>query len=359
MSTPAITQPPKRGPFDWHTQQMFLLKKWAEIASCYRWMHNQSYMQYRKKNLYFMIPLIVMSTVTGTANFAQSSFPEVIRPNVPQMIGAINLISAIMTTIYQFLKISEFMESHRISSINYGKLARNITTELNIPVKDRDTSGSDCVKLTRLEIDRLIEQSPAIPKNVLILFDQRFHDQGIEQPEIVVIKKVDIYDDPENKTANTIADAGLKFKQLIKKPPAFSKPREIVNKELNVVTNSKLVSSPPSPIRRFFNKLTTSAVSKQPINAFNAVLEEMNEKKINTDDVSVIVEEVIQELVEEPIEIVRELVQEPSNPVEKEIKETVETIINDLVEDSVREIGGIQDDLELLKSSKLVRSKKE
>jgi hypothetical protein len=342
MTTPVVT--PKKGPFDWHTQQMFLLKKWAEIASCYRWMHNQSYMQYKKKNLYFMIPLIVMSTVTGTANFAQSSFPEVIRPNVPQIIGAINLISAIMTTIYQFLKISEFMESHRISSINYGKLARNITTELNIPVKDRDTSGSDCVKLTRLEIDRLIEQSPAIPKNVLVLFDQKFHDQGIEQPEIVVIKKVDIYDDPENKTANTIADAGLKFKQLIKKPPAFSKPREVVNKELNVVTNSKLVTNPPSPIRRFFNKLTTS-VPQKPINAFNEVLEQL--ENIEHEDVLV--------KIEEPEQIKTEIETEE----EKEIKETVETIINDIVGDTIKETGGIQDDLELLKSSKLVSSKKE
>ena len=81
-----ITPPaPKKGPFEWHKQQMELLRKWAEIASCYRWMHNQAYMIYRKKNLNFMIPLIVMSTVTGTANFAQSSFPEVIRPNVPQI----------------------------------------------------------------------------------------------------------------------------------------------------------------------------------------------------------------------------------------------------------------------------------
>ena len=68
------TVPPstKKGPFEWHTQQMFLLKKWGEIASCYRWMHNQAYMSYKKKNLWFMIPLIIMSTVTGTANFAQN-----------------------------------------------------------------------------------------------------------------------------------------------------------------------------------------------------------------------------------------------------------------------------------------------
>ena len=159
--------PLKKVPKEWHQQQAKLLKEWAEIASSYRWMHNQSYMIYKKKNLNFMIPLIVMSTVTGTANFAQSTFPITIRPYVPQIIGSINLISAIMTTIYQFLKISEFMESHRISSINYGKLARTITVELNLPIKDRNSGGAECVKVSRTEIDRLIEQSPVIPKNIL------------------------------------------------------------------------------------------------------------------------------------------------------------------------------------------------
>ena len=119
-------KPEIKKPNIWHKQQAKLLQNWAEVASSYRWMHNQAYMIYKRKNMWFMLPLIIMSTVTGTANFAQSTFPPVIRPYVPQIIGAINLISAIMTTIYQFLKISEFMESHRISSINYGKLARTI-----------------------------------------------------------------------------------------------------------------------------------------------------------------------------------------------------------------------------------------
>ena len=200
---------------EWHPQQAKLLQSWAEIASSYRWMHNQAYMIYKMKNLWFMLPLIIMSTVSGTANFAQSTFPETIRPYVPQIIGAINLISAIMTTIYQFLKISEFMESHRISSINYGKLARTITIELNLPVKDRNSGGAECVKISRNEIDRLIEQSPAIPKNVLYKYEKQFSGRGLSEPEIVVINKVDIYEDQENKLAMAVKDAGIKFKESV------------------------------------------------------------------------------------------------------------------------------------------------
>lgn len=127
----------KPGIPEWNNQQAKLLQGWAEIASCYRWLHNQAHLAYKKQNMRFMIPLIIMSTITGTANFAQNTFPVIIRPYVPQLIGAINLFCAILTTLYQFLKISENMEAHRITSINFGKYSRNITVELSLPVKDR------------------------------------------------------------------------------------------------------------------------------------------------------------------------------------------------------------------------------
>jgi len=267
----------------WHPQQTKLLKSWAEIASSYRWMHNQAYMVYKKKNLYFMIPLIVMSTLTGTANFAQNTFPVSIRPNVPQIIGAVNLISAIMTTIYNFLKISEFMESHRISSINYGKLARTITVELSLPVKDRSSGGAECVKRSRTEIDRLIEQSPSIPKNVLYTYEQTFAGKGLSEPEIVVINKVDIYEDMDNKVAETVAHAGLKLKNMIKKPwNSISNFKDKIHKELGDLSNSKLVSGVE---KSSFVNLVSSLVGnshgtnelKQP-EFLNEVVEQIHEE---------------------------------------------------------------------------------
>jgi len=165
------------------------------------------------------------------------------------------LISAILTTIYQFLKISEYMESHRISSINYGKLARTLTVELNLPVKDRTTGGAECVKVSRTDIDRLIEQSPSIPKHVLKNYELKFTGKGLSEPEIVVIKSVDVYEDEENMVATNIAEAGVKFKSAIKKSMfgsilksnASSSPtirkKEELDSELNDLSGSKLVSS--------------------------------------------------------------------------------------------------------------------
>jgi lysophospholipase L1-like esterase len=51
MSDTKPPEPVKKEPKDWHPQQAKLLKSWAEIASSYRWMHNQAYMIYKKKNV--------------------------------------------------------------------------------------------------------------------------------------------------------------------------------------------------------------------------------------------------------------------------------------------------------------------
>jgi len=348
MSNIQAKEAPK-GPYMWHKQQMILLKKWAEIAGSYRWLHNQSYMVYKKKNLWYMIPLIIMSTLTGTANFAQSSFPEVIRPNIPQIIGAINLVSAILTTIYQFLKISEYMESHRISSINYGKLARTITTELNIPVKDRDSSGADCVKITRNEIDRLIEQSPSIPGHILVNYNKIFGKSKIEQPEIININPVDIYDDPENKVANTIADASIKFKNILKKPYTS------IKKDITALNESKLVTNPPSPLKRLigiFNTSKKQIISKSPFDVLEEVIKENGPP------------EPLEQLEQpeppekpEPLEQPEQLEQsEQPEQVQNDPESVKIQIIPDETPGIVSIQTTIQSDLETLKSSKLVSS---
>ena len=60
-----------------------------------------------------------MSTLTGTANFAQERVPVDIQPYYQVIVGWVNILAGIITTIQQFLKITEFNESHRVSSISW------------------------------------------------------------------------------------------------------------------------------------------------------------------------------------------------------------------------------------------------
>jgi hypothetical protein len=154
-------------------------------------MNYQAFLMFQALSMRFTLPVIVLSTITGTANFAQEQFPESIRSAVPAIIGGLNLIAGIIATIMQFLKINELMESHRSASQLYGKLSRRIRLELNLPLVDRAFDGAQMVHDCQQEMDRLIEQSPPIPKKILTAFDKEFPDDNIfRKPEILHIHPI-------------------------------------------------------------------------------------------------------------------------------------------------------------------------
>ena len=156
----------------WHKQQEVVLKKWAETASSYRYLHDRSYQKYTSQNMWFAIPVIILSTITGTANFAQASFPDSAKDIAPAIIGTLNLTAGLITTIAQFLRVSELLEGHRVASVAYGKFSRNITVELSLPVEERTRGGTEFLNNCRSELDKLIEQSPNIPINILKKFEK-------------------------------------------------------------------------------------------------------------------------------------------------------------------------------------------
>ena len=199
----------KKLPKIWHPQQEKILKSWGEAAACYRYMHYQAYCSYKNLSMKFTIPLIIVSTITGTANFAQETFPPTVQPFVPSAIGGLNLITAIATTIMQFLKINELMEGHRVASVQYGKVSRTIRLELTLPLSERTQNGTNMIENMRAEYDRLIEQSPNVPKKMIDAFEREFpDDNAFFNPEIMHIQPINPFKAiEENKVITKLKDA--------------------------------------------------------------------------------------------------------------------------------------------------------
>lgn len=174
----------------WTEHHENILIEWADKATCFRWLHAKSHIDYSRANTWFTIPVIVMSTLTGTANFAQDRFPAESRPMISSVIGTVNIFAGILTTIQQFLKISEYNEAHRVSSISWGKFYRNIKVELAKDPKER-TNVSQLIKTQKEEFDRLMETSPPISEKIIIRFKREFcdengpnYDPDLKKPEI-------------------------------------------------------------------------------------------------------------------------------------------------------------------------------
>lgn len=188
--------PPK---INYHKQEEEILKKWSEISSSYRYLHNAAYGAYKSMYTWFSLPVIILSTIAGTANFATASFPESYRQTVTLIVGGINLVSGMITTVAQFFSISENLEGHRVASVEFGKLSRNIAIELSLPVEQRSMPGTDFIKHCRTTLDSLMEKSPSIPYKIVRRFGNQFNEAEFVKPDILEILPVEIYRNTEEE----------------------------------------------------------------------------------------------------------------------------------------------------------------
>ena len=172
---------------EWNEEHEKILVDWADKAMCYRWLHSKSNNKFSIQNAFYTIPVIIISTLTGTANFAQDRVPVEYLNIFVMVVGGLNILAAIISTIQQFLKIADLKESHRVCSIAWDKFYRNIKIELSKKPKER-IPIIQMLKLCKEEYDRLMETSPTIGPDIISQFNTTFKNsksfEEIKKPEI-------------------------------------------------------------------------------------------------------------------------------------------------------------------------------
>ena len=231
----------------WTNEHEMVLAEWGDKAMCYKWLHAKSNAKYRQLNTWYTIPVIVMSTLTGTANFAQDKIPESFRGYATMIIGGVNILAGIITTIQQFLKITELNEGHRVSSIVWDKFYRKIKVELS-KHRDERTDVREFFKSATEEYDRLMETSPIIDKNIIQLFNATFNKPKVEkevQKGNGNKKEIDADEDDtrlkeffEKLTTPEICDSLVTVKQSIYRPNALEKKQSFLKEIIQDIRSS-------------------------------------------------------------------------------------------------------------------------
>lgn len=164
----------------------------------------------------FTIPVIILSTLTGTANFGVNSLlPD---PSYERwasaIIGGVSLITGMISTVANFLRYAQSSEAHRVAGISWGKFQRFVSTELALHPNERMDAMS-FLKMSRIELDRLIEQAPSIPDGVISAFLREFKGKkDIKFPEIAGgIEHTKVFVDRDSRLVRLATDAVFMIKQ--------------------------------------------------------------------------------------------------------------------------------------------------
>jgi pyruvate/2-oxoglutarate dehydrogenase complex dihydrolipoamide acyltransferase (E2) component len=101
-----------------------------------------------------------------------------------------------------------------VASIAWGKFQRLIAVELALNPNDRMDS-LDFLKICRAELDRLIEQSPPIPKDIIHRFEGKFGTiKDLKRPDVCgALEHTAVFQSSETRLKNMAADAALMLRR--------------------------------------------------------------------------------------------------------------------------------------------------
>jgi len=190
---------------------------WSDIATCYRWMHDRCEKQMNMSNMWITVPVIVLSTLTGSASFVMNSLvgDNPTGQKYAQIgIGGVSIFTGILTTLGNFFRYAQNSESNRVASIAWGKFQRQIAVELALSPTERLVC-SDFLNIARAELDRLIEQSPPIPDKIIREFEKEFESiPALKRPDIAHgVEHTQIFKNTDTRLKQLAVDAAVYMKQ--------------------------------------------------------------------------------------------------------------------------------------------------
>lgn len=136
----------------------------GDEAQINAFLHKKAAEHFTRKNIYYQLPIIVLSALSGSGNFISANFPAY-SELIILSIGGVSIFTSIISSVAQFLKVSQLSESHRISYLSWEKFHSTIKFQLNRRKEARDNIR-DFLSLVIPEYQRLKEISSDIPQDI-------------------------------------------------------------------------------------------------------------------------------------------------------------------------------------------------
>ena len=149
---------------EWEDSIENILSEIGDESQINAYMHKKAQAYYTKQNIKYQLPIIVLSALSGTGNFVSANFPAY-TSIIILAVGGVSIFTSILSSVAQFLKVSQLSESHRISYLSWEKFHSTIKFQLNKRRSNRDDL-KDFLSLIVPEYQRLKEISADIPKHI-------------------------------------------------------------------------------------------------------------------------------------------------------------------------------------------------
>lgn len=178
----------------WSSQIEDILAKEGERCRGLAWLHIRAETSMTKYNTCVQVPVIILSTLAGTASIGTTSLFPGNSSVASTVIGLVSIGVGILNTLGGFFAFAKRSEAHRIAHLNYSKLYTQIQIELSLPRSER-TSAEQTLAKVRDTMERMAETTPNCPQDIIDEFNKKFNKEtDIAKPiEVNGLHKISIY----------------------------------------------------------------------------------------------------------------------------------------------------------------------
>ena len=180
---------------EWSSQVEDILAAEGEKCRGLSWIHTRCETEMSRYNTFIQVPVIVLSTLAGTASVGSATLFAGSTTVSSIVIGLVSISVGIMNTLGGFFNFAKRAESHRIAHLHYSKIATKISIELSLPRLER-ISAESLLNYVRESMERLAETTPLAPEKILDNFNREFKELKNEiamPPETNGLHKIKVY----------------------------------------------------------------------------------------------------------------------------------------------------------------------
>lgn len=174
----------------WYPEEERILTELSNTCSVAKELFRAIYTKQKSLQAKFRLPAIVVGSISGACSVGSSVFPASHRELVSISVGAASIFIAILNTIESYLQVAQRLSQALSASQALNKLMIDIRRELQLPVRDRQTSGVVFVRDCFTRFSQILEQSPSIDREDIRSHYRLLKHNAVGVPDVFAITKM-------------------------------------------------------------------------------------------------------------------------------------------------------------------------
>jgi hypothetical protein len=181
----------------WTPKVEKLLQEWHRRVYAAQTAYYEEAERLRRRNYQLGIPVVIVSSLVGTAVFSDVAKDG----NIRWFVGSVSILAAVLASLQTFLKFGENATLHGAAADWFSAIRRDIEQVLALPPNMRGKPKA-CLDGVRQEMNRAGQKSPELSER---LWKRVAHRFGVEEPPYSLQRRQGesgVFEDPEPSGAD-------------------------------------------------------------------------------------------------------------------------------------------------------------